>query len=303
MTRFLAVDWGTTNLRAWVVDAQGRIATHAQLPLGVSKLSLGEAERCLANTIRPQLEAADLPALLCGMVGSNLGWVNVPYLDCPVDLQGLRAGLFRVACAGPPVWIVPGLRGTRPDGGPDVMRGEETHVLGWANSNPTLLRGERLICHPGTHSKWVRLVNGRLEQFVTSMTGELFDLLSKYSVLQVREAAHDAAAFAAGLNAAGDGSALASRLFTTRSRVVGGAMAADKNKSYLSGLLIGAEVASTPRLLGATTETPVTLIGDPDLTQYYLHALRASGFTVECVGGEQAVLAGLTALAKGLLDS
>jgi len=239
-SRFLAVDWGTTNVRAWVVE-EGRAVRAEDFPLGVSRLAPGEAARRFEDTVRPALGAEDLPAILCGMIGSNLGWETVPYADCPADLDTLAAGLRRVSTDGPPALIVPGLRCERPDGGPDVMRGEETQVLGWAASTST--RGEKLICHPGTHAKWVRLANGRIERFVTSMTGELFDVLRRHSVLQVRESDDDESAFDEGLAAAGDGNALASRLFTARARVVGGDMAPGKVKSYLSGLLIGAEIA------------------------------------------------------------
>jgi len=203
--------------------------------------------------------------------------------------------------AGPPVWVVPGLRCTRPDGGPDVMRGEETHVLGWAAADPARLRGEHLICQPGTHAKWVRLVDGRIERFITSMTGELFDLLRKHSVLRVRDAEDSETAFDQGLEAAGDGGALASRLFTARARVVGGDMRPQLVESYLSGLLIGAEIASAPRLLGVASQTPVAVVGDPQLAGRYLRALRASGYNASVHDGDAAALSGLAALRDGAL--
>jgi 2-dehydro-3-deoxygalactonokinase len=294
-TSFLAVDWGTTNCRAWVIDA-GRIADHREFPLGVGKLAPGEAAARFKDTVRPALQAEGLPAILCGMIGSNLGWEVVPYLDCPADLAALKSALRRVDADGPPTWIVPGLRTQRPDGGPDVMRGEETHVFGWAVENAARLSGERLICHPGTHAKWVRMVDGRVESFVTSMTGELFQILSTHSVLQVKDAPDDEAAFDAGLKQAGDGSALASRMFTARARVVGGDMAPTSVKSYLSGVLIGAEAASTPRLLGIAPGAPVSLIGDLALCALYRRGLAAVGFDVEVFDGEAAVLSGLKAL-------
>jgi 2-dehydro-3-deoxygalactonokinase len=237
------------------------------------------------------------------MIGSNLGLAAAPYLDCPVDAEGLRRGLFRVQIAGPPVWIVPGLRCTRPDGGPDVMRGEETQVLGWATADPARSRGEYLICHPGTHAKWVRLVDGRIERFVTFMTGELFDLLRKQSVLRVRDAEEDPSAFDRGVEAAGDGGALASRLFTARARVVGGDMPSSQAESYLSGLLIGAEVASAPTLLGAKRGTPVAVVGDPRLAARYLRVLRAKDYDAAAFDGDTAALSGLRMLSDGALVS
>jgi 2-dehydro-3-deoxygalactonokinase len=128
------------------------------------------------------------------------------------------------------------------------------------------------------------------------MTGELFDVLRKHSVLQVRESDDDEAAFDDGLAAAGDGGALASRLFTARARVVGGAMSPERVKSYLSGLLIGAEVAGVPPLLGIGAHAPVAVIGDLALAARYRRALEARGFVVGVHDGEEAVLAGLKAL-------
>ena len=181
---FLAVDWGTTNLRAWVVGRDGHASPCSEFPLGIGKLEAGEAAQTFADTIRPRMGARDLPAILCGMVGSNLGWTSVPYLDSPVDLRGLHERMFEIPGSGPPVWIVPGIRCERPDGGPDVMRGEETQVLGWMSLHRGRSKGEHLICQPGTHTKWVRLRDGRLHSFVTSMTGELFDLLTRHSILK-----------------------------------------------------------------------------------------------------------------------
>lgn len=296
---FLAADWGTTNLRAWVVDDDGSIAAHREFALGVAKLAPGEPERRLAEEVRPALGAQGLPAILCGMIGSTLGWVEVPYLDCPAGLDDLAAGLHRVGSAQPAAAIVPGLRALRPnEGGPDVMRGEETQILGWAASDPARLKGRHLICHPGTHAKWVLLQDGRIERFVTAMTGELFDVLSRHSVLRSEPGPEDAAAFGDGLAAAGDGGALAARLFTTRAKVVGGGMApaSASARSYLSGLLIGAEVAATPALLGADLSGPVALIGDPVLTGLYRRALERIGAAVSEHDGEVAGLAGLTAL-------
>lgn len=301
---FLALDWGTTNVRAWVVDDAGGIVSHRDFALGVGSLAPGEAAQRFADVVRPAMGAEALPAILCGMIGSTLGWHVVPYLDCPADLPAVQAGLQRVDAPGAPVWIVPGLRADRPDGGPDVMRGEETQLFGWVAGDPARRRGEHLLCLPGTHAKWVRLVDGRIESFVTSMTGELFALLRTHSVLRAGgEQREDEAAFQLGLKAAGDGGALASRLFTARARVVGGDMAPASVESYLSGLLIGADVASVPALLGIRAGTTVWVVGDPALGARYGAALRARGHEANIIDGEDAALAGLTALIAGVQDA
>jgi len=292
----LACDWGTTNLRAWTLDAEGKVVAHKEFELGVSRLAPGEAARRFQSEVQPGLDAEDLPAILCGMVGSNLGWTTAPYADCPAGLPELASNLVAVGGAKASVRIVPGVRGEGLAGAPDVMRGEETQLLGWVAQDPDRSRGRHLVCHPGTHAKWVLIEDGRIVRFVTAMTGELFAVLSKHSVLKGEGAAEDAAAFQAGLESAGEGDALAARLFTARARVVGGGAPAESTPSYLSGLLIGSEVASVPGLLGAGRDEPVTLLGDAGLCGFYRRALEHKGRACETFDGEAAALAGLFAL-------
>jgi 2-dehydro-3-deoxygalactonokinase len=288
----LACDWGTTNLRAWTLDARGGVVEAREFDCGVGRLQPGEAERVFRDQVRPQLGAEGLPALLCGMIGSTLGWRVVPYVDCPAALDDLVRGLADVE---DDVRIVPGLRGPGVAGAPDVMRGEETQILGWIEQDPARRQGEHLICHPGTHAKWALVRDGRLERFVTSMTGELFSLVTRHGVLKTDAPADDEAAFDLGVEAAGDGSALAARLFTTRARVVGGDATPESSASYLSGLLIGADVASTPRLLRTGTR-PVVLIGEPELCAHYERALAARGLSSTSHDGREAALSGLAAI-------
>jgi 2-dehydro-3-deoxygalactonokinase len=292
---FLAIDWGTTNLRAWVVSEQGDAGEPIELPRGVSKLGPGEAETCLHEVVRPALKAERLPALICGMAGSTIGWVEVPYLDCPADAASLAQGLYWIEGQDPPVAIVPGVRGPGVDGGPDVMRGEETQAVGWLAEDERRRVGRHVICHPGTHAKWVLIEDGRIVRFVTAMTGELFSILTRYSVLRCEEGPEDPRAFAKGLTVAGDGSALAARLFTARARVVGGGDLRPAGvRSFLSGLLIGSEVASTPALLEAGEPTsPIALVGDASLCAAYATAMAHFGLSAQIFDGEAAVLAGL----------
>ena len=288
----LACDWGTTNLRAWTLDKDGVVVAQQDFALGVSKLAPGEAARRFEAEVRPGLGARGLPAILCGMIGSNLGWTAAPYVDCPASLADLAAALTPVA---DDVRIVPGLRCEGIAGSPDVMRGEETQVLGWLAQHPDRRSGRQVICHPGTHAKWVLVEDGRIVRFVTAMTGELFAVLGAHSVLKCDAPATDAAAFDQGLAAAGKGDALAARLFTARARVVGGKADARSTPSYLSGLLIGAEVAGVPALLGEPS-THVSLLGDAALCELYRRALARNGVEVEVFDGEAAAVAGLFAL-------
>ncbi|MFL5295775.1 MAG: 2-dehydro-3-deoxygalactonokinase [Phenylobacterium sp.] len=288
----LACDWGTTNLRAWTLDAGGGIVGQQDFPLGVAKLAPGEAARRFEAEVRPALAAQGLPAILCGMIGSNLGWKTAPYADCPAGVPELTACLTSVA---EDVRIVPGLRCQGIAGAPDVMRGEETQILGWLAQHADRQAGRQVLCHPGTHAKWVLIEDGRIVRFVTAMTGELFAVLGQHSVLKSDAAANDDEAFDQGLAAAGPGDALAARLFTVRSRVVGGNAPPTSTPSYLSGLLIGAEVAAVPPLLGERPER-VVLLGDAALCARYRRALDRGGITAEVFDGEAAAVAGLFAL-------
>ncbi len=290
---FLAADWGTSNLRAWRLGPDGAVKAVRRFPWGVSHLQPGEAARKLADEVRPALGAEDLPAILCGMIGSNLGIAAAPYADCPAGGSELGRKLFKV---DDKTFIVPGLRCERPDGYPDVIRGEETKVLGWLQLDPARLHGEHVLCLPGTHGKWVLVKDGRIHHFMTCMSGELFALLSEKSVLKPGAPPSDPASFEEGVRfGAGDGP-LASRLFTVRSRMVGQGLEGGKAASYLSGLLIGDEVARLPQLLGLGAGSTVGLMGEPALCDLYRPALEGRGLQVDVADGEQAVVAGLMIL-------
>ncbi|HEX4197327.1 MAG TPA: 2-dehydro-3-deoxygalactonokinase [Caulobacteraceae bacterium] len=298
MGAFLACDWGGTNLRAWVVGEAGEVLDRRDFPFGISRLRPGEAPERFRIDVRPALAAEHLPAVLCGMVGSNLGWQAVPYLDAPLKLDALAHHLCQVQDGEAPVWIVPGVRGRGLTAAPDFMRGEETQLLGWLRTEAG--RGRQAVCLPGTHAKWVVLEDGALVGLTTFMTGELFAVLSRHSVLRSEAAASDEAAFDAGLAAAGDGGALAARIFSTRARVVAAGEPAESTASYLSGLLIGAEIAAAPGLAGLGPDEPVVLLGDPGLCRWYARGLTRAGRPFESFDGDRAVLAGLIALWRGV---
>ena len=191
---------------------------------------------------------------------------------------------------------MPGLRCAGVTAAPDVMRGEETQILGWLTADDARCRGRRLICHPGTHAKWVLVEDGRIARFVTAMTGELFAVLTRHGVLATETRPDDRIAFREGVKAAGEGDGLAARLFSARSRIVADGADPATSASYLSGLLIGAEAAALPRLLAAGLDDPVVLLGDPDLTRWYAVALADRGVAAVEHDGEEAALAGLNAL-------
>ena len=294
---FLAADWGTSNLRAWRLGANGEVKDVRRLPWGVSGLQPGEAARKLNEELGPLLGAEDLPALLCGMIGSAMGIAEAPYADCPAGAADIAARLLKVDDR---TFIVPGLRCLRPDGYPDVIRGEETKVLGWLRLDPRRQEGDHVLCLPGTHGKWVLVQDGRIHHFMTCMSGELFALLSEKSVLKPGAPPSDPASFEEGLRYGAADGPLASRLFTVRARMVGPdpqeRLEAGKAASFLSGILIGDEVARLPQLLGLAKGSSIGLMGEPGLCELYAPALSLRGLKAQEVDAEQAMVAGLTSL-------
>lgn len=290
----LACDWGSTHLRAWTLNAAGDVVDRRDFPFGVNRIAPGEAETKFRDEVRPALGAETLPAVLCGGVGSNIGWRTVPYVDCPARLEEVGAGLLQVADR---TWVAPGLRCQGLGEACDVLRGEETLVFGWMALDPARQAGRWLVCQPGTHGKWLVAEDGRIVRFLSAFTGELYAVLSAHSILRSSGQGQDLAVFDQGLAAAADGDGLLNRIYTARSRVAGQGASQESTADYLSGLLIGAEVAATPRLLGLEG-APVALVGDATLCDRYARALDRRGVTVTRHEGEPAVRAGLFALAR-----
>lgn len=287
---FVAVDWGTSSFRGWLMTADG-------VPLRESRGGEGMLH-CTATGFAPvlrdhlaRLGAADgLPVLICGMAGARQGWVEAPYLKTPTRLDGLHEGAIRIE-ASRDIRILPGIAQAQADR-PDVMRGEETQLLGVTEADFT-----GLVCIPGTHSKWIRIEAGHVVAFSTYMTGELFAVISQHSILAhaVETAGPlpaDGAAFRAGLATAQAAPAgLTSSLFRLRAAQLLGFEQRADGAARLSGLLIGTEIADAIQRFGA--EHPLRLIGAGALGQLYQAALAAFDFDVTTVDAEQASQRGL----------
>ncbi|MEO5613038.1 MAG: 2-dehydro-3-deoxygalactonokinase [Sphingomicrobium sp.] len=281
---FIAVDWGTTNRRAYRLDGDGRCVEEFEDKRGVLSIPAGGFPDAVAE-IRARL--GDQPLLLAGMIGSNRGWVEAPYVACPAGLDDLARGL---AWPDDDIAIVPGVRD---DVRIDVMRGEEVQLLGAAAS---LLAGCR-VCHPGTHNKWVDLADGRIASFRTVMTGELFNLLKEHSILSDLLAApvELGDAFDAGVRHGLESTDLQAELFSVRARVLLGQARREDAASYTSGLLIGGDVRIG---LGSTPAAPVTVLGRPELTRLYAAALAIAGRDPAELDGEQCFIAGIRHIAE-----
>jgi 2-dehydro-3-deoxygalactonokinase len=281
------IDWGTSNIRAYrLVD--GAVADRRARPQRLAALRDAAAFRaCFDGLTDGWLPDA---VLLAGMVGSRQGWVEAPYADCPARLADLAGALTPVPGLADAA-IVPGLACQAESGAPDVLRGEEVQVFG------TVAGGaDALLCLPGTHSKWVTVRAGAVTGFATAMTGELFATLRQHSLLAATtaeaEVAPDDPAFLAGVAWAARPGGLTHHLFAARTRPLREAMAPADATAFLSGLLIGHEIAGLAGTAGA-----VTLVGAPALCARYAAALTARGIASTTVDAETATIAGLTRLA------
>lgn len=278
---FLAIDWGTSNRRAYRIDAAGGIAAVERDDRGILAMASG-AFAAEAAGIRARL--GDLPMLCAGMVGSNRGWAEAPYISCPATFDALAAALTEIEPGR--TAIVPGVA-VQEGGRSDVMRGEEVPLLGAVHAG--LAPPEGLLCKPGTHCKWARIAGGAIVDFTTAMTGELFALLRRHSLLR-DQLAGDAAPDADFLRGVADSARrdLLADLFGVRARFVSG-RSAGVDASYVSGLLIGSDVRAR---IGDGQR--VHLLADPPLGPLYAAAIGHSGGTIVPIGSETAFVAGIT---------
>ena len=278
-TALIGIDWGTTSFRAYRLGADGRVIGAKSAPSGILKVPAGEFERTFEREIGAWLaEQADLPVIASGMITSRQGWVEVPYCPCPAGSDEIARALWRHATgAGRVVHFVPGLSIVGADGVPDVIRGEETQIIGEVGDAP----GRRLLVLPGTHSKWALVEGGRLVWFATFMTGELFGVLKEHSILGRLMAgdADDAQAFRRGLAYShSHPGGLLRRLFSARTLGLFGQLPESAIASYLSGLLIGSEIAEALSCLEqAPGDEAITVIGSSDLSERYLLAIGEAG--------------------------
>ena len=276
---WIAVDWGTTHLRAWAMADDGRVLAAASSDAGMGSLTRDGFEPALLALAEGWLAPGRATlALACGMVGSRQGWVEAPYR--PVPCVPLEPGGFASAPCGDgrlTVRVIPGIKQLSPA---DVMRGEETQLIGALALHPSLAETGSFIL-PGTHSKWAVVQGGAVTGFRTLMTGELFAVLRQHSMLGASgaEAADDAEAFARGVAAARDSGAAGalSRLFSARALMLDGTLAAGSVPDYLSGLLIGEEFRAALADGFARRDTPLYLVGDDALCERYRRAAALFG--------------------------
>ncbi len=296
------VDWGTTSLRAALVAPGGQVLDRVETAEGIQSIPDRAYEPVLMRRLAPWVAAhGPLPVVALGMITSRTGWVEVPYVPCPARAGDLAAGAIRrILPNGARLILLAGLTDPGRSPFPDVMRGEETQILGFG------LAHQAVVVLPGTHSKWARVRDGAIRGFQTFVTGEVFALLTQHSFI-ARSAApaggpEDPAAFRRGLEQAarpGD-AAFLSVLFSARTGMLAGQLCASQIRDYVSGLVIGQEFREARAQGWFTAGDRIGIVGNDGLNARYAEAAGVFGLTV-LDGGEDAAVAGALVL-LGLID-
>ena len=330
---FIAGDWGTTHLRLYLFQH------HHRQPLTILASQMGPGVAQLKSQVDSQVESnfeqvffdlaghwldkhGPMPVILSGMVGSNIGWHAAPYIDCPASGKQIVAGRTAFNARGIEFSIISGLRTTNPLGTPDLMRGEELQLLGWmgaVDGPENTLKSAQLVVLPGTHNKWALVRGGKIETFVTALTGELYSLLQNHSVLIANTESADFSddIFMQGVKLATtlESGQLLQALFATRSRQVLGELSELHASSYLSGLLIGSDVVGSLALMEKeivgkqivgkqiAAISSIVLIGDSALSRCYQLALESVGIKAELRDATEIAVSGYEAIYQALYPS
>lgn len=283
---YIAIDWGTTNRRIFCLNSSGGIVETFRDEKGVLAIEPHQYSSEIAD-IRARL--GDLPVLCAGMVGSNRGWVELPYVSAPCGVEDLAGGAHHMDAER--VTIIPGVRCSGGDH-VDVMRGEEVQFLGAATAN--MVPEDALLCQPGTHCKWARIKDGKIIWFRTAMTGEMFALLQKYSLLSAQMNAQTSvdADFLRGVSDSKDGDIL-HRLFGVRADHVSGQNSIGNTSAYVSGLLIGTDVRSALSDAQGSAVRTVSILADEHLGSLYQAAIHEVGCTANIIDSHAAFVSGI----------
>ena len=312
---FIAGDWGTTHLRLYLCQHNSSQALNivaTQMGPGVSQVQ-GDFEQIFFDLAGQWFEDhGPMPVILSGMVGSNIGWHAAPYIDCPASAEQIVAGRTGFQARGIDFSIISGLRTTNPLGTPDLMRGEELQLLGWmgAAAGPAnKSTSAELIVLPGTHNKWALVRGGKIETFVTALTGELYSLLQNHSVLIANGESADFSddIFLQGVKVATtlESGQLLQALFATRSRQILGELSESYASSYLSGLLIASDVVGSVALMEKQMGriSSVELIGESALSRCYQLALESVDIKAELRDATQISISGYQAVYEAVYEA
>ncbi len=288
--KWIAADWGTTHMRAWAIDEQGEVLAYSESNEGMKDLQQNEFEPVLLRLIENWLDNKKItPVMACGMVGARQGWVETPYLKTPcVPIDKTQLTVATTRDTRIQVNLVPGVMQHKPA---DIMRGEETQIAGFIKENPSF---NGIVCLPGTHTKWVNVKAGQIENFRTFMTGELFGVISNKTLIKhsIKSDGWDQASFEDGVIKGFDNPGLiASDLFSLRSESIVNDLDSNSARSILSGLLLGVELNGAKNYW---KNKNVIIIGSELLSKNYQKGLKILGGESHPFSFEAATLSGLT---------
>lgn len=288
---FIALDWGTTSFRAYLVDPSGQVADTISAPEGILSVTYGDFERALERHIGGW--NTSLPVMAAGMITSRQGWIELPYLPCPASAADLAQALHHhTTASGRRIAFATGLSYRSADGMPDVMRSEEVQVFGSLDS------GLNHFVTPGTHSKWITTDGDRLMKYTTYVTGEVFAALKDHTILGrlMKDGPPDEEAFARGVRGAlADPAGFLHRIFSARSLGLFNEIAPEHIASYLSGQVIGTEVAHAIR--DNPQDAEYAVLASPGIGGRYVKAIEIAGLKVR-YGDPQAIVKGLAIIAR-----
>jgi 2-dehydro-3-deoxygalactonokinase len=297
---YAAVDWGTSSFRLWLIGDDGSVLGERRSGEGMTTAASTGFAEVLQSHLSALAAPDDIPAIVCGMAGARQGWVEAGYIDVPTSLSAILTGAVSVPGQKRDVRILPGLA-QRSKHSPDVIRGEETQLLGAIAADT---KGEQIVCMPGTHSKWVRVVDGAVTGFSTFMTGEMFDVITKHSILSHAVSGADAMpadteAFDTAVKAAfAEPALLTNLIFGARAGQLLHGLTAAGAQAGISGTLIGAEIAGA--LSGAGKDAAITLVASRRLQVLYETAFRTLSLSCQTIDADAAVRRGLSAAAKAI---
>lgn len=295
MSDFIGVNWGSSNFRAYRITGVGTLVDRFAEPAGIAQLDRAGMARQIAKLVERWPGCG--PIYASGMVGSNVGWVEVPYARCPAGIADVKAAAVTVDFERISVTIIPGMTCRREsDGGTDILRGEETEIFGLAALEKL---SDGMVGLPGTHTKWGRISQGKVLDFATSMSGEIFDRLTAQGLLAsiVDGEASDGDAFRAAVTQAyARPLGLGTALFGVRAKVIRGELARADAASTLRGLLIGTDIVDALSLFPTSFGASVPLVGNASLCALYAAAFAMRGIESHIFDADRAAVAGFSAI-------
>ena len=294
----IAIDWGSSKFRAYLLDNDDQVLATIEADEGVKKHYTGNYSIILEQLLQPwqqEIIAQQLPIFMAGMVGSNLGWHETPYLPCPLNLEELAAQLYAfVSPWQTPIYIVPGVKVDQ-QMAVDVMRGEETLLLGAHQLLPSTA-----YCLPGTHNKWAVLKKNQLYSFTTTLTGELYAVLKDYSLLgfDLPKQQDNQQWFIQGVKEISRDSDIIMHLFKVRAKRLLKQLPDTAAMSYLSGLLIGSEINTMQKRMPMHQHAISIVATTETVAARYQTAFQLLDIPTQLVDGEQAFIRGMATLIR-----